>query len=77
VDDVINTGSATRATLEELRDCGARTVALGALLTLGTAAAALAEREGLALETLAMLPNTLWTPDECPMCAAGEPLSHG
>jgi len=73
VDDVINAGSATRATLDQLRECGARTVALGALLTLGTAAAALAEQEGLALETLARLPNTLWTPGECPMCAAGTP----
>jgi orotate phosphoribosyltransferase len=76
VDDVLNAASATRATLEQLRECGARTVAVGALLTLGTAAAALAEREGLALETLATLPNTLWRPCECPMCAAGEPLSQ-
>jgi orotate phosphoribosyltransferase len=73
VDDVINAGSATRATLDQLRACGARTVAVGALLTLGTAAAELAEREGLALETLATLPNTLWPPGECPMCAAGRP----
>jgi orotate phosphoribosyltransferase len=75
VDDVINAASATRATLEQLRDCGARTVAVGALLTLGTAAAELAEREGIGLETLATLPNALWPPGECPMCAAGEPLS--
>jgi orotate phosphoribosyltransferase len=76
VDDVVNAASATRATLEQLRDCAARTVAVGALLTLGTAAAELAEREGLALETLATLPNTLWDRGECPMCDAGEPLSH-
>jgi orotate phosphoribosyltransferase len=43
-------------------------------VTLGTAAEALAEREGIGLERLATLPNTLWAPSECPMCAAGAPL---
>jgi orotate phosphoribosyltransferase len=74
VDDVVNAASATRATLAELRECRARPVAVGALLTLGSPAGALAEREGLALEALATHPNTLWAPDECPMCAAGVPL---
>ena len=76
VDDVVNAASAARATLEQLRTCGARTVAIGALATLGTAPEAFAQREGLALERLATLPNTLWEPSGCPMCAAGEPLSH-
>jgi orotate phosphoribosyltransferase len=71
VDDVINAGSATRATLDDLRRCGAGVVAISALLTLGSAAAALAEAEGVALEALANLPNTLWAPAECPLCAAG------
>jgi orotate phosphoribosyltransferase len=75
VDDVVNAASATRATLEELRACGARTVAIGALATLGAAADAFAEREELALERLANVPNTLWKPSGCPMCAAGEPLA--
>jgi len=74
VDDVINAGSATRATLADLRECGARVIAVSALLTLGSAAAALADAEGVALETLANLPNSLWPPAECPMCAAGAPL---
>ena len=73
-DDVVNAGSATGAALAELRACGARAVALGALVTLGTGAEELAAREGLALERLATLPNTLWDPSECPMCAAGTPL---
>jgi len=76
LDDVVNAASATRATLELLRECGARTVAVGALLTLGATPEAFAEREGLALERLASVPNTLWEPSECPMCAAGEPLAH-
>jgi orotate phosphoribosyltransferase len=74
VDDVVNAASATRATFEALRGCGARTVAIGALLTLGSAAPAFADEEGLALERLAALPNTLWEPRGCPLCAAGIPL---
>jgi orotate phosphoribosyltransferase len=76
VDDVVNAASATRATLSELRACGARPVAIGALVTLGSSASELAEREGLALEALAGLPNTLWAPSDCPMCAAGVPVEH-
>jgi orotate phosphoribosyltransferase len=74
VDDVINAGSATRATLGDLRQCGASVIAISALLTLGSAAAVLADAEGVALEALANLPNTLWAPVECPLCAAGTPL---
>jgi orotate phosphoribosyltransferase len=74
VDDVVNAASASRATLEELRACGAQTVALGALVTLGDAPEAFVEQEGLALERLANLSNTLWDPADCPMCAAGEPV---
>lgn len=76
VDDVINAGSATRATLRDLEACGARAVALGALLTLGSGASELAEEAGLALERLASLPNSLWAPSECPMCAAGTTLER-
>ena len=76
LDDVVNAASATRATLEQLRECDARTVAVGTLLTLGATPEAFAEREGLALERLASLPNTLWKPSECPLCAAGQPLTH-
>jgi orotate phosphoribosyltransferase len=76
VDDVVNAASAARATLEQLRACGARTVAIGALVTLGAAPEAFAKQEGLALEPLATLPSTLWSPSECPMCSAGEPLER-
>jgi orotate phosphoribosyltransferase len=76
VDDVVNAASATRATLRDLEACGARTVALGALLTLGAAASRLAEDAGLALERLASLPSSLWEPSECPMCAAGVTLER-
>jgi orotate phosphoribosyltransferase len=74
VDDVVNAGSATRATLADLRDCGARPVAVGALVVLGSAAAALTAAEGLALDSVATLPNALYEPADCPLCAAGIPL---
>jgi orotate phosphoribosyltransferase len=74
VDDVINAGSAVRGALADLRACEALPVAMGSLLALGTSAQELATTEGLALVHLASLPNTLWPPSSCPLCAAGIPL---
>ena len=71
VDDVINAGSATRATIADLRACDARPVALGALLVLGQGAAELAGAERLALANVAALANAIWDPADCPLCAAG------
>jgi orotate phosphoribosyltransferase len=71
IDDVINAGSATRATIADLRACEARPVALGALLVLGAGAAQLASAEGLALASVAALGNAIWEPADCPLCAAG------
>ncbi len=77
VNDVINAGSAVRGTLDDLRACGAEPVAIGSLLVLGTAAARLAEEQGLALVALAQVSNRIWTPAECPLCLQGLPLSTG
>jgi orotate phosphoribosyltransferase len=74
VDDVINAGSAIRGALLDSRSCGARPVAIGALLVLGEAAMNLASAEGLPLENLAHLPNVLWEPSACPLCASRVPL---
>src|SRR4051794_15614566 len=76
VDDVVNAGSATGATIAVLRACDARPVALGALLVLGHGAARLADEEGLALASVAALENTIWAPAECPLCAAGVALEE-
>jgi orotate phosphoribosyltransferase len=76
VDDVVNAGSATRATIADLRACDARPVALGALLVLGEGAARLAGAEGLALASVAALENAIWAPAECPLCAAGVALEE-
>ncbi len=74
VDDVVNAGSAVRASLAAVRAAGGHPVALGALLALGAAPATLAADEGLPLRAVATRANTLWEPGNCPMCAAGEPL---
>jgi orotate phosphoribosyltransferase len=77
VNDVVNAGSAVRGTLEALRACGAEPIALATLVALGPAARGLAEENHLAFETLCELPNTIWRPDECPLCVRGIALSEG
>jgi orotate phosphoribosyltransferase len=74
VDDVVNAGSATRATVADLRTADAEVVAVGALLVLGSRAAEYAAQEGLTLEHVAAMPNRIWEPTACPLCAAGQPL---
>jgi orotate phosphoribosyltransferase len=75
VNDVISAGSAVRATLADLRACGAEPVAIAALLVLGDAAARYAREQGVALEALAREEHVQWEPETCPLCAAGVPLS--
>jgi orotate phosphoribosyltransferase len=74
VNDVINAGSAVRGTLRSLRACGARPVAIATLAVLGEAAGQLADVEAVSLHALARLPNRLWSPADCPLCAARVPL---
>jgi orotate phosphoribosyltransferase len=77
VNDVINAGSAVRGTLADLEACAARPVAIGALVVLGSSASRLAADRAIALEALASIPNNLWTPEECPLCARGMALARG
>jgi orotate phosphoribosyltransferase len=74
VNDVINAGSAVRGTFAALQECGATIVAIGALLVLGASAFEFALSKNVALESIASLPNSLWTPSACPLCSAGTPL---
>jgi len=75
VDDVINAGSAVRGACEDLIACGARIVALGALMVLGVPASTLAASYGVPLNTLSRLSeNSLWDPASCPLCASGVTL---
>ena len=77
VNDVINAGSAVRGTFAELKACGAQPVVIGALLVLGTSASSFAAGERVPLESIASLPNPLWPPSDCPLCAARVPLENG
>ncbi|MEO8113501.1 MAG: phosphoribosyltransferase family protein [Phenylobacterium sp.] len=74
VNDVINAGSAVRGTFEDLEACGAEVVAIATLLVLGEAAGAFAVGKGVPLISAASLPNSLWAPTDCPLCASGVPL---
>jgi orotate phosphoribosyltransferase len=74
VNDVINAGSAVKATFADLQACGAQVVAIASLLVLGDSAAQFAQLNHVPLLSLAALPNQLWTPESCPLCAAGVPL---
>lgn len=76
VDDVTNAASAVRATAADLDACGAAVVVLGALAVLGGATQDFAAGRGIPVQTLAAVPNRLWAPDACPLCAAGRPLER-
>ena len=74
VNDVISAGSAVRGTFSDLQALGARVVAIGALLALGDAIGKFTAEHHVALELLERMPNNLWMPSECPLCAAGVQL---
>jgi len=74
VNDVVNAGSAIRGTFADLQACGAQPVAIAALVVLGQSAAKFAADHKLALEKIASLPNEIWIPAECPLCARNIPL---
>jgi orotate phosphoribosyltransferase len=74
VNDVISAGSAVRGAFSDLQAIGANIVAIGALLALGDSIAGFASEHHVALELLNQMPHNLWTPSECPLCAAGKPL---
>jgi len=74
VNDVINAGSAVRGTFLDLQVFGAGIVAIGALLGLGDAIVEFAVEKHVTLELLEKMPNNLWTPEKCPLCAVRMPL---
>jgi orotate phosphoribosyltransferase len=74
VNDVISAGSAVRGTFSDLQAIGADVVAIGALVALGDTIAGFAAEHRVALEVLKQMPHNLWTPSQCPLCAAGQPL---
>jgi orotate phosphoribosyltransferase len=75
VNDVINAGSAVRGAAADLNVCGAELAGIACLMTLGGAAEAIAHEHSVPLHTLATQEIGLWTPEECPLCRAGVPLT--
>ena len=74
VDDVMSAGSALKGTYTELQAHGGTPVVAGALLVLGSTGADFFAQRGLAVEAAARADYELWTPDACPLCAAGVPV---
>ena len=74
VNDVISAGSAVRGAFSDLQAIGADVVAIGALVGLGDSIAKFAAEHQVALELLHQMPHNLWTPAQCPLCAAGQAL---
>jgi orotate phosphoribosyltransferase len=74
VNDVISAGSAVRGAWHDLHAHGAQVVAIGCLLVLGDAIDSFAAERGMAIEALERSPYQLWTPADCPLCAAQVPL---
>jgi orotate phosphoribosyltransferase len=76
VNDVINAGSAVRGTYLDLLACDAEPVVIGALWVRGDAFPLFANERDIALESLAVSQSNLWTPSECPLCAANVKLER-
>jgi orotate phosphoribosyltransferase len=74
VNDVISAGSAVRGAFADLRLIGAEVVVIGALLALGDSIDKFAAENRIALELLQRMPHNFWTPEECPLCAAGKSI---
>ena len=76
VDDVMSAGSSLRATDAALRERGADVVAVGALLTLGSVGVRYFADRNVPVESVVRAELEMWTPDDCPHCAAGMPLER-
>jgi orotate phosphoribosyltransferase len=73
IEDVITTGGSALEIVDLVRRKSAEPVGIGTLLDRGDPARTAAL--GVHLESLARLDVTSWDEGECPLCAAGEPLT--
>ena len=71
VEDVITTGGSTLETARAAEAAGAHVVGAAAIVDRGADAATL----GLPLQSLVKLDVQSWPPDQCPLCAKGEPIT--
>lgn len=72
VEDVITTGGSAREVVDLVKRAGAEVVGIGALLDRGDPSRP--PELGAPLRSLIHLDVKSWDPDECPLCASGEPL---
>jgi len=68
VDDAISAGSATRATVDHLKGMGAPTVVVAALMILGDRAEKHFKDQSIPILSLTRSSQSLWEPQECPLC---------
>ena len=76
VDDVMSAGSALRGTYAALRAHAALPVVAGALLMLGTVGADFFAQQEVAVAAVLREAYNVWTPADCPLCAASMPLEQ-
>jgi len=71
VEDVVTTGGSTREVIELLRESGAWPVAAGAIIDRSNGTARMS---GVPFAALATLEVLTYEPEQCPLCAAGNPV---
>ncbi|MGH2534508.1 MAG: orotate phosphoribosyltransferase [Thermomicrobiales bacterium] len=74
VDDVINAGAATLATVREVEAWGGSVVAVAALIVRAPGAVDAWKARGLAVEYLVGLSWNTWAVADCPLCRGGVPI---
>jgi orotate phosphoribosyltransferase len=70
------TGTAVRASCQELRDAGAAPVAVAALLAIGRASTVVTGTLGLPFHAATTMPSQVWPAGDCPLCQSGTPLDQ-
>lgn len=74
VEDVVTTGGSAREVVDLVKEAGGEVVGVGALLDRADPSRSDAAALGAPLRALVQLKVDSWAPDECPLCAADEPL---
>jgi orotate phosphoribosyltransferase len=70
IEDVITTGGSTKEVVEVLRAAGAAVVAAGSIIDRSNGQAEV----GVPRVALVAMQVTAWKPEDCPLCAAGDPV---
>jgi orotate phosphoribosyltransferase len=71
VDDIVRSGKVTTYMVDLIRKAGAEVVAIGSLVHFNDAHV---DIPGVPYKTLLRVDSKFYTPEECPMCKAGEPV---